>query len=320
MEPEISAVRNRGAVCGIERHGQAQGALDFVERKPGIHVRRGAWGETRWSMEPESTICDSGVLNWALASVILSFSMVSGSLTSTSSAGLGPDCTYSGEMSISPVYRAGSALYAELRAQVRAAGIELGLVIGESDDAIAQIEAANGQIDDGLHAGLAVALGLHLRGGDVGVAIRIDDDVGLRRIHQQVSDVDEALEGREQLEIDLDQLGAEQRRGAGRLQAVNDEAAHLGAQMAPIEVEGGDVDFAAGGVFDRGHDFLAHHVAEPIRLHDQDAGDQTRRSSQAGRGRGHDGGDFPAAGHWKASCLNVILVSARACLSQASIC
>ena len=52
------------------------------------------------------------------------------------------------------------------------------------------------------------------------MAVGKDDDVGLRRVHQQVGDIDEAFEGREQLQIDLHELarnsGARVRRAPGR--------------------------------------------------------------------------------------------------------
>ena len=48
-------------------------------------------GLTKRSTEPETRIRDCGVVSWALVSVILSFSIVSGSLTFTLSAGFEPD-------------------------------------------------------------------------------------------------------------------------------------------------------------------------------------------------------------------------------------
>ena len=51
------------------------------------------------------------------------------------------------------------------------------------------------------------------------------------------------------------------------------KATHLGAQMAPIEGEGSNLHFSAGGLFHRGYDLLANHIAEPIGLNDDDTGD-----------------------------------------------
>ena len=68
--------------------------------------------------------------------------------------------------------------------------------------------------------------------GDVGFAVGEDHDVGLRGVDQQVCDIDEALEGREELEIHLDVFGADERRGAGGLEAMDDEVVDVGAEVA----------------------------------------------------------------------------------------
>ena len=83
--------------------------------------------------------------------------------------------------------------------------------VGESNAAVAQIELADGQIDNGLKAVLSLFLGTFgVR--NIGLAVGGHDDVGLGLFRQQVGDIDEAAEGREQFQIDLQQIGAEQRR------------------------------------------------------------------------------------------------------------
>ena len=134
------------------------------------------------------------------------------------------------------------------------------------------------------------------------------DDVGLRLLDQQVGNIDEAAEGREQLQIHLQQVGAKQRRGIRRLQPVEHEVADLRAQMGPIEGKGAEFRASAGSGLHGGDDLLPHHVAKPIRAHDRDAGheEDENQPEQPAAGPQQDtlrAGQFRAA-HWKASFLN----------------
>src|ERR1700730_12495963 len=66
----------------------------------------------------------------------------------------------------------------QVRAQVVALAIEIDFSPGEEKAAVLQIEAAHGEIDNRLQAGLIAAV-LELGFRNVGVPVRINDDVGL---------------------------------------------------------------------------------------------------------------------------------------------
>src|SRR5262249_157424 len=122
----------------------------------------------------------------------------------------------------------------ERRVEVLSADVEVGLALGECEAAVAQVEAADGQVDDGFKpalGGLLLDLGLR----DVRAAVGEHDYVGLRPFGQQISDIDESLERRGRFEIDLEQLGAKERVRAGALEAVDHEVVDLGAKVLPVE-------------------------------------------------------------------------------------
>ena len=136
---------------------------------------------------------------------------------------------------------------AERGAEIFAADIQGRGAIGERDGAVAQIELADGEIDDGLEGGL-IAFPGHFGCGHVGASVGSHDDIGLGLLHQQIGDIDEASKGREQFQIDLHQVGAEKRRGAGGLQTMQHEVTDLRAQVGPVEGEGTDLDASAGSL------------------------------------------------------------------------
>ena len=93
-------------MCGVEvGRASPRRTLDFIER----HFERSrvpnVRGAIRWSIGAgDQASATARVLSWALASVILSFSLpVSGSLTFTSRAGLPAVPEIQRETSISPL-------------------------------------------------------------------------------------------------------------------------------------------------------------------------------------------------------------------------
>ena len=90
--------------------------------------------------------------------VILSFSIVTGSLTLTLTGALLPDFRTSGaHIDFAGVARV-ELVVGEVRAQVLAAGVERGGLAGECGAGVDEIETADGEIDDGLEAGLVAGL------------------------------------------------------------------------------------------------------------------------------------------------------------------
>ena len=151
----------------------------------------------------------------------------------------------------------------------------------------------------------------------VGAAVGIDGQVDSRIDHFEVLNVDAALENRDNLQSHGDGSGAEQRRLAGGLRAVDGERADLRPKPPPIELKRSGFDAAAGGRLHRAHHPLTHLFVEPGAAEHQDsrhddAESETREPARA------DPRDAPAR-HWNTSSWNTISVRLRASLSQVFI-
>jgi hypothetical protein len=109
-------------------------------------------------------------------------------------------------------------------------------------------------------------------------AVRSDDDICLRLLHQQIRNINKAAEGREQFQIHLQQVGAKQRRGFRRLQTVEHEIVDLRAQMRPIEIERAEFGASPCPRLHRGDNLFPHHAAKPIGAYDRDAGHEQNQN------------------------------------------
>ena len=200
--------------------------------------------------------------------------------------------------------------------QVAAARIEWNAAARfDLEHSVLQLEAANRQVEDGLRGGAPAA---DLGRRQVGAAVGIDGQVDARLDHFEVPNVDAALENRDNLQTHGDGSGAEQRRLAGGLRAVDGERADLGAKPLPIELKRAGFDAAAGGRLHRAHHPLTHLFVEPGAAEHQD-GSHDDDESEGREPARCDPRDAPAR-HWSTSSWNTISVWLRASLSQVSIC
>ena len=92
--------------------------------------------------------------------------------------------------------------------EVLPGSVQIRMPIGESNAAIAQVEAADGKVHDGFESALIGVL-LKFGSGNVGAAVWKHHYVGLWGIGEQIGDIHKTLEGRGKFEVDLKQVGAE---------------------------------------------------------------------------------------------------------------
>ena len=118
-----------------------------------------------------------------------------------------------------------------------------------------------------------VAFCFYFRRGHIGAAIGINNDVRPRLIDLESPDIHHFFQAGQNLQVHLDQLRVQERRGTGRLGAVNHEIGNGGPHVRPIKVEGTDIYFAPRGFLGGRDDLLADEVVEPVRPHHENACD-----------------------------------------------
>src|SRR5689334_18811740 len=120
------------------------------------------------------------------------------------------------------------------------------------------------QIHNGLEAGRLAGLLLFRFGSwNIGLSIGESDDIDLRLFNRDILNVDQMHDPGEQAEMDFEQRNLCERLSSGWFGSMEDEVPDAQGQMAQIELERADLDFASSGFFKRCHYLASYEIGEP---------------------------------------------------------
>ena len=130
---------------------------------------------------------------------------------------------------------------------------------------VAQVEPSDLEIEQRLDRRL-IAGDLRLR--QIGSAVGLHDEVNARPVHRDVFNRYFAGKERNDAQLRVDAVDAQQRGDAGRLAAMHHETVRFDRYRVPVPAEGAELYPAAGDLLGQGDHFAKHAFAEPVALRD----------------------------------------------------